>query len=184
MRGNRSRAGLDKEGGEWGTVPPWPWVAAGRVGRNSPPSYTGHQESTSCHYSGTQKTLNVKPTKKTAKRRWMEQRSEEKFQERTIFHVCSPCRPEAHSFMPKQPKRGLHNTQFTKTFCLSPKCIKLAVKRHLDPSTCVCRPDWCHSQNSSEQREFPVQILIIWLFPALWVREWVTRPSIELSWGS
>ena len=114
----------------------------------------------------------------------MEQRSEEKFQERTIFHVCSPCRPEDHSFMPKQPKRGLHNTQFTKTFCLSPKCIKLAVKRHLDPSTCVCRPDWCHSQNSSEQREFPVQILIIWLFPALWVREWVTRPSIELSWES
>ena len=176
MRGNRSRAGLDKEGGEWGTVPPWPWVAAGRV-----PAIL--------HWPPGKHLLPLLRDPKDVKCETDQKDRQKTLNGATIWRKIS----RAHNLsrvLSLPPRRSLIYAKTTKkrstqhTFCLSPKCIKLAVKRHLDPSTCVCRPDWCHSQNSSEQREFPVQILIIWLFPALWVREWVTRPSIELSWES
>lgn len=73
VRGNRSRAGLDEEGGLYrrrrrrGHSSPLTLGSSRAAGGNSAPTYTGHQESTTPHYSGTQKTLNVKTTKRPPK---------------------------------------------------------------------------------------------------------------------
>ena len=73
VRGNRSRAGLDEEGGRArrrrrGHSSPLT-LGSSRAGGNSPPTYTGHQESTSLPAitQGPKKTLNVKTTKRPPK---------------------------------------------------------------------------------------------------------------------
>ena len=73
VRGNRSRAGLNEEGGRArrrrrGHSSPLT-LGSSRAGGNSPPTYTGHQESTSppAITQGPKKTLNVKTTKRPPK---------------------------------------------------------------------------------------------------------------------
>ena len=78
----------------------------------------------------------------------MEQRSEEKFQERKIFHVCTPYRPVAHSWMFWCRQKQQEN-QWTQTNlkCLQRKVLtsilapailwKTSVKMHWSGFECI-----------------------------------------------